>query len=364
MPVYRVKGIKIVRVRKAGRAYEYHYHRATGRRIRAEPGTAAYAVEIDRMDREAAQKPAEDFGAMMDAFAGPLTPEWSRLSKWTQRDYRRCMDYLAPMRGTNPRAISPKHALAIRDKAHEAHGYRFGGMVVQFCRRLWNWGIPREFADVNPWDRVELPRRDKARGAANPPWTAQELSIALLTAPQGLARGLALCAMGRDGSDAIRTLWSNLEGGAQDRGKTGAHGVLSVPDALAPIFEGERASDHVATTQAGKPWKTQNSFTKARREHMEALAKKGLVRSGLTTHGLRKTLATIATEAGADLRAVQAALTHKTLAMSLHYSAEADMTKRNREVMNALSSALIQAGFRENPWKTSPDDVKSDKGKA
>lgn len=363
LPVYRVKGVKIVRTRKAGRTYEYHYHRATKERIRAQPGTAAYAVEVDRLDRIAAKRTPDDLGAMMDAFASPATPEWARLSAYTKRDYTRCMTYLAPMRGTDPRAISPKHALAIRDKAHEAHGYRFGGMVVQFCRRLWNWGIPRELVDRNPWDRIELPKRDKSRGVANPAWTARELTLALLAAPPGLARGLALCAMGRDANDAIRTRWSDLEAGSQDRGKTGARGALSVPEALSAIFEGERPSEYVATTQAGKPWKTANSFTKARRELIQALAKEGEVRSGLTTHGLRKTLAVIASNAGADLRAVQAALTHKTLAMSLHYAAEADMTKRTREAMNALSSALSDAGLGKNAMAETQAVLTSSKGK-
>ena len=45
MPSYRVKGIKKVRVRKAGgKLYEYHYHRATGVRIDEKPGSNASGI--------------------------------------------------------------------------------------------------------------------------------------------------------------------------------------------------------------------------------------------------------------------------------------------------------------------------------
>ena len=41
----RVKGVKPVTVRKGGKVYRYYRHRATGQRIKAEFGTAAFAAE-------------------------------------------------------------------------------------------------------------------------------------------------------------------------------------------------------------------------------------------------------------------------------------------------------------------------------
>lgn len=351
MPSYRVKGIKIVKVRKNKRTYEYHYHRTTGLRINEEPGTNAYLARVAKLDEMALHPSNKDIGALFDAFT--TSPEWARLADRTKRDYTGVMDYLAPFRATDPHAIRPKQALQIRDTAHKQKGWRFGAMVVQFCRRLWNWGRPRELVDANPWADVELPRREQT-GEANPPWSAQEVAIALMTAPIGLARGLALCAMGRDGADAIRVKWSDLEGDQIERGKTGASGAVAIPEILAPIFEGERSSEYVATNMHGNPYKTQNVLTKARREHMKKLAAQGLVRADRTTHGLRKFVAVTVSQGGQDLRTVQTALQHKTLSMALHYDRSADMTERNEAAMQTISDALKAAGFGkllENPAK-------------
>lgn len=358
MPSYRVKGIKKVRLTKKGRTYEYHYHRKTGRRLRNKPGTNAYIDEVARLDALAEEQSQPDLGAMMDAYR--QDDAFTLRSAYTRRDYERVMTWLAPMRKTDPNEIGPKAAIEMRDAAKRQHGYRFGGFVVQFCRRLWRWGIQREMVKKNPWTGVELPERTVG-GQANPPWTARELVIALMTAPPGLARGLALCAMGRDGADAIRIRWEDIEIGEKDRGKTGNPGAIIVPEALAPVFAGERPSEYVSTNANGRPWKTQNTFTKARRQLMERLSGEGLVRPGLTTHGLRKTLATVVSESGGDLETVRAALQQKTLSMALHYSRTADSRRRAQDAMNALSDALTGAGFGKTEWQNA---AKSDKVKS
>lgn len=333
----------MVRLVKAGYRYEYHYHRATRTRITSEPGTLAFAAEVHALNELA--KPVIDgsLGAMIAAFKS--SPEWADLADRTRKDYSKVLDYFKPLGSDDPASYTTPDCVEIRDDALTAHGWRFSKYVVQVGSRLWNWGILRRYADANPWTKTPAPKRPKTLPTANTAWTAQEVAIGLATAPVGLARGLALCAMGRDGADAIRAKWSDIEAGEMDRGKTAAKGSLSVPDVLKPIFEGERPSVFVSTHHHGGPWKSQNSFTKARRAHMEALAVQGHVRSGLTTHGLRKALASILTEQGVELRTIMDALQHSTAAMSLHYSAQADMTKRNQGAMQSLSDALETAGF-------------------
>lgn len=343
-----------MRVRKAGRVYEYHYHRATRTRLKSEPGTLAFATEVERLNNQAQADFPGTLYSMISAFKA--SPEWAGLADRTRKDYAQVLDYLAPLGGDDPSAYTPSDCLEVRDAAFKSRGYRFSKYVIQVCSRLWNWGLPREYVSVNPWASITAIKRPKELGTANPPWTAQELATGLMTAPIGLARGLALCAMGRDGSDAIRTTWGEIEGGEKARGKTGGSGRLIIPDALAPIFQGERFCEFVTTHSGNGPWKTQNTFTKARRDHMEGLAARGLVRHGLTTHGLRKTLATIITEGGGELRTVQNALQHKTVAMALHYSAEADMTKRSGEAMKLLSGALSDAGFGKPFGKPGTND--------
>lgn len=356
----KIPGIKVVRLNKAGHRYEYHYHRATGTRITSEPGSLAFAAEVHALNERAKPDIDGSLAAMITAFKS--SPEWSDLAPRTRKDYSKVLDYFKPLGTDDPASYTTPDCVEIRDDALTAHGWRFSKYVGQVGSRLWNWGILHRYCHENPWSKVPAPKRPKTLGTANTAWTAQEVAIGLATAPMGLARGLALCAMGRDGADAIAVTWADLESGGKDRGKTGARGGLSIPDVLKPIFEGERPSVFISTHHHGGPWKSQNSFTKARKVHMDGLAAGGHVRPGLTTHGLRKALASILTEQGAELRTIMDALQHTTAAMSLHYSAQADMTKRNQGAMQSLSDALETAGFGKPFGKlANPENAETEK---
>ena len=54
--IIRVRGIK--RVKSHGRWY--YYHRKTGQRIKATPGTPAFLAEVERLDTRAAAEQRDD----------------------------------------------------------------------------------------------------------------------------------------------------------------------------------------------------------------------------------------------------------------------------------------------------------------
>ena len=337
MTAYRLKGIKRTTVRKGGKKYTYLYHRATQTRLIEQEGSAAFIAEVAKLDEMAAKSEAKpNLAALIAAYLN--SHEFGRIADLTKRDYRKVLDWFAPMADTNPLSYTPAHCMAIREKAYEAHGYRFAKYVIQVGSVVWKWGRLRRRTKDNPWKEVPYPPKPKT-GRPNLPWKAEELIAALNAAQPGLARGLALGAMGWSAGDIVKFKWEDFDADAA-RGKTGVIGRLTAPEALTPIFEGERPAETIATNAHGKPFKTANTFTKARRDLMTKLADEKLVRPGLTTHGLRHTLGKIVSEEGGDLQAVKSALQHSSVKMAQHYAAHADMTRRQKEAMSLLSRRL------------------------
>jgi hypothetical protein len=95
----RVKGVKYYRNRH-GRWYAYH--RKTGRRIKAEPGTAAFLAELEEIERGSKTEPpplAGTLGALIAAYRE--SPEFAELASRTRADYQSIFDYLKPL-ATHP----------------------------------------------------------------------------------------------------------------------------------------------------------------------------------------------------------------------------------------------------------------------
>jgi hypothetical protein len=85
------------KVRAKGRVY--YYHRASGLRLRAEFGTPAFFLELERLNaappaRTAQSKPGT-WGALVAAYRA--SPEFARLADRTRSDYQKVLDYLAPI---------------------------------------------------------------------------------------------------------------------------------------------------------------------------------------------------------------------------------------------------------------------------
>jgi len=350
----KVRGVK--RVKARGKLY--FYHRKTGQRIAAPHGTPAFVSEVARLDamHEDSRAPDGTYLALVERYK--RSDGWRDLADVTRRDYERVFNYMSAAALSDPFAMTGTKAAGIRDTAARRHGARFGKYVVQVNHMLFNFG--REYGLTpaeNPW-RVKFPARPKRKARANPPWEPAEVAVALLSAPLGLARGLILAAMGFRSNDIVEVEWSHLKDGviSYQNSKTGFEAVATVPAALSAFFEGERPSPFIATNAHGRRWKTANTFTKARRELVEDLAKAGKCRPGLTTHGLKHTLGRAMEEAAADQRTLQAGLQHKSPQMALHYSRRADTRRRSGAVAEALNAWLSAAILENAP----PQDGKQD----
>jgi len=71
-----------------------------------------------------------------------------------------------------------------------------------------------------------------------------------------------------------------------------------------------------------------------------ALEQQGRVALGLTLYGLRRTVAVILREAGADERTIADALGQKTTEMARHYARGADLKRKMRGVVASFDDEV------------------------
>src|SRR5262249_41724903 len=139
-------GVKIYRSK--GRTY--CYHRATGRRILAEIGSPAFFAELSALDQlKHKYTPFKGtLGSLLASYRACDTFE--RLAPRTQADYRRMMDWLAPLDGMPLAEITPPLARQLRDKAYKSGGYRFANYVLSVLSAALSWGAEMGHITENP----------------------------------------------------------------------------------------------------------------------------------------------------------------------------------------------------------------------
>lgn len=342
----RLRGIK--RVRAKGRIY--YYHRATGSRIMAPPNSAAFIAEVRRLDDQnlAPVRPQTKFsrqakyavgswGALVAAYRA--SPEFSRLAPRTKSDYGKILDYLAALDDMPVIQLTSATCLKIRDKAFSQHKRRFANYVIHMLSVVLGWGKPRGHVAENA--ALGLPKIAKPRDApeANRAWADDEADAVLGAAVGGLRVAIALAMWaGPRGEDVVRMPWSAYDGQNVEwrQGKTGEAVWLPADYRLREILDATpRVATTIVTGALGRPWK-HATLRKEFRALILRLMADGLVRPGITFHGLRTTAGTNLADEAADIRAIQARLGHKSAAMAIHYSRGADRKRAATAAVHVL----------------------------
>lgn len=353
----RLKGIKPVTVRYKGSVYRYWYHRATGAKIKAEPGTAAFIAEVERMDKKAAEQ-APEAGTLAELIvAYKKSPEFTGKASRTQSDYQKVFNWLKAVDALVLAELDTADIIELRDKAYRQKKRRFANYVVQVLSLLFAWGRPRKFITNNVAEGVEAIPRPKQMKRANRPWGDQERDVVLSAAPTQLRVMIALgmfaglregdaCAMLKDGYDGqlvdaiasknAEPLWipahyklrEILAEGAQARKE--AQSRRSKRRKVVPIDP-----PTLAVTSKGKSW-TESGFRASFFKLIGELEEKGAVAPGLTFHGLRHTLGKLIVEAGGTLAMVKAIIGDRSDAMGNLYSREFNKKKLAAEIMERL----------------------------
>jgi integrase len=354
--IVRVRGVK--RVRSKG--HLYFYHRKTGERIKAAPNTAAFVMEVERLDRTTRPSPEGNeakrgtLGGLIGAYRG--SPEYSRLAARTRSDYNKVFSYLASIDGIPLVQVNGAAVIKIRDRALAQKKRRFANHVLQVLSTILNWGKPRDLAPANPAAGVPKVPRPRDMAKANRAWSAVEREVVLSQSTGGLKLAIALGMFaGMRIGDAVRVTWSIYDGANLEwrQGKTGDTVWLPAHRDLRALLDAApRLAATIVTGVAGRPLK-EAGLSKAFRTLILRLERLGRIGNGLTFHGLRHTAGKTLADLGADPRAIQALLGQRSLAMAIHYSQEAD---RRRAAAAAVS-------FLEQPRNEKMENRRASFGK-
>jgi len=343
--IVRVRGVKRVRNPRTGRFY--FYHRKSGERIAAAPGTSAFAAEVERLDAGARPSPERQkartgtLGALLSAYQASV--EFGRLADRTRADYLKVIDYLSPLDAMPIMQLDSAAVIAIRDKAYRQKKRRFANHVLQVLGTILSWGRPRKLApSVNPAAGLPKIPRPRELPRANRPWAEEETAAVLNAAAGGLHVALGLAAyVGMRGGDIVRVSWGAYDGNSLTwrQGKTGAEVWLPcLPELRAILDAAPRTATTIATRQDGHSM-TEAGLRKAFRTLILRLLKAGAVQPGLTLHGCRHTLGDELMAIGAELGHVQAVLGQKSIAAAQHYSAGADRRRKAQAAITLLENA-------------------------
>ena len=188
MTVVRIKGIK--RYRRRGKWY--CYHRATGRRLRAEFGTGEFFAELATLERRTAEKKAlpGTLGMLIKMYQA--SPRFADLAPSTRAGYRKIIDILQPLDEMPLSNLTPPFVAGLRDKLADQRGRRTANFVMSLLSVVAEHG--REFGvlDANPVKGMKRVRRPSGSAQQNRPWSRNECRAVISELPPHLALPVAL----------------------------------------------------------------------------------------------------------------------------------------------------------------------------
>lgn len=345
---------RIKRVVAKGRIYLYH--RATGERIRTDPNTEAFRLELDRLDRKAqtVEKGNGTLGQLCRAYLS--SPEFQAKAERTRLDYRDVLHRLEPLYELPVTTFDSVFTLKLRDKVFRKHGRRMANYVLQVLSLIFTWGVPRGYVKTNTIKGVPKVPRPKGARKVNRPWEIEEFRTVLKEAKGGLKRAIALGGFAGVSEADVRKL--TVEDNIKEvtviqkskmvrvklleyvRQKTDTPVSQTLHPELAEILE-PTTSGLLVAGRKGKPY-TENGFQGSFFKLIRKLTKENKVKPGLTFHGLRHFVATKLADEGADSKTIASVLGQKTVQMAEHYSEQFDRKKRARAGAEILSLTLSQ----------------------
>lgn len=355
MTYVKISGIKIVRASGA----VYRYHRATGRRLKADPdrNLQAFLDEVKALDAEiAARAPLpEKPGSLGKLFAlYKASPEFTTLKPATKTGYQRAMDALKSQHDKPLADIDQPYILELRDEIYDARGRWLANMAVKLLSIVLGWGVPRGHVVANAAQGVPKVRRPTSAGVANKAWRPAEVDAILRATTGGLQKAVALAYYGalRKTDVVALPLAARRKVGRRSSeidvamiSKNGREltifearrlqAILDTPDALPAKMKRPRANRLVVNRwgQAYTVDGLDTVFDRVKRQ----LVKEGKIRPGLTFHGLRKSLGKEAADLGFSENDIAGALGQTNPASARPYTIEAARTKGAARVFRALS---------------------------
>jgi integrase len=344
MTLIRIRGIN--RVTAKGRVY--YYHRATGKRLRADPSDAtAFSAEVAALDQGkrvaiTGTKPAS-LGGLIAAYRA--APGFLELAVDTRKGYQRGFDACKPLDAMPVSSLDQAFILAFQERIYKKRGRWLANQVVTVLSIVLGWGVPRGIISSNAAAGVPKIRRRKGAPVANRAWTTREINTALKRSSGGLRKAIALAYYaGLRKKDVVELPRSARADGeiSMIQSKTGhdltmfeAKRLSSILDEKDSVPGGRVIGETLVVNRLGKPY-TRDGLDSVFEKLKVDLVREKLIRPGLTFHGLRKSLGKRAADAGFSENDIAATLGHSSPASARPYTIEAARSTGAKRVIRAL----------------------------
>ena len=282
----RVRGIKRYFERKTGKWY--CYHRATGKRITEEFGSAEFFTRLAALETETKEKTEKaarpgTFGALLLHYK--RTDDFKDLAPRTRRDYEKVFAFLEPLWDAPLSAFTTVELAKLRTKWREKRGRHFVNYIRSVLSVVFVHGMDIGVMDSNPARDLKKIKRPRNAPDMNRPWSLSERQAVLdhLAPHLRLPVAISLYTGMREG-DVLR-LPRNVVTNSRINIKTRKR-LVSIDIHVLPGLRQalEAAPQHDAITlcanSRGKPW-TESGFRASFRKALKELERRERVAAGL-----------------------------------------------------------------------------------
>jgi len=299
---------------KDGSRQTYWYHRATGKRLHGEPGSAEFIADYAAAQKTIRDRHAGTFNSLIRAYTASIEFE-EKLATSTQAEYKRMLTKAEGEFGKMPIAALDdprvrKDLLDWREKIARASGQREADNRLSAISAMLTWSVDRGKLTANHLRGFKrLYHADRSEII----WLPEHIAAFMKVAPIEMQRALIIALhTGQREGDIIRLPWSAYKGDCIElrQGKARRHGrpapLVQIPctAALRRMLDGmEHMSPLILTTKTGQSFKAR---------YFNALWDRAMTTAGLQSvtlpgldepvdlhfHDLRGTAVTLLSEAG------------------------------------------------------------------
>jgi integrase len=299
---------------KDGSRRTYWYHRATGKRLHGEPGSAEFIADYAAAEKMIRDRHAGTFNSLIRSYT--LSVEFEeKLARSTQAEYNRMLTKAEGVFGSMPIAALDdprvrKDLLDWREKVARVSGQREADNRLSAISAMLTWAVERGTLTANHLRGFKrLYHVDRSEIIWLPEHIAAFMEVASVEMQRALILGLHT---GQRQGDILRLAWSAYDGlrivlrQGKSRRQSKAAPLIAIPctTALRRMLDGmDRVSPLILTTKTGQSFKARY-FGRLWEEATTKAGLRSVTLPGtdepveLHFHDLRGTAVTLLSEAG------------------------------------------------------------------
>lgn len=258
-----LKGVKSYVNPKNGKTYTYH--RATGKRILAEPMTVEYVAEVRAAEARANPSLTGLPSTLKMVIASYLeSHEFRDLKPATRQEYQRIANELSPIGDVVMRELTPANIVKIRDAKLKQRNLTVANKTLALLSVLFSFAVERDYANDNPVRHVKKIKRPNNTSRKNRPWKMEEIEAVVSRAHVSIKLALLISRWtGLRQGDVLALRKADYDGKVIrcQTAKRDVPVVVPVSETLATYLAGIEATDSptICNNSRGETW-TRDGF--------------------------------------------------------------------------------------------------------